>query len=217
MVGVLGWEHSASKFLLDTCRIVSGIHTPHGFLMSLAIGSWFNKTSSDGTCLGELPGGFCDCFFTSREVFHSLLFDVMPHPSVSYRQVFTPILYFQPSSSQSDSRHFYFNLSGLFPQSGHFLPMGVFYPALLYVLWQFVTQMRAGTLHPGSSSVLSLTGSSLPADAWSWTTDVWIIRPLISRLRQWATKYRVKIKLLNMFRLFKVIWKDYKNTLNKTW
>ena len=32
-----------------------------------------------------------------------------------------------------------------------------------------------------------------------------------------STKYRVKIKLLNMFRLFKVIWKDYQNTLNKTW
>ena len=31
MVGVLGWEHSASKFLLDTCRIVSGITPPTVF------------------------------------------------------------------------------------------------------------------------------------------------------------------------------------------
>ena len=155
MVGVLGWEHSASKFLLDTCRIVSGIHTPHGFLMSLAIGSWFNKTSSDGTCLGELPGGFCDCFFTSREVFHSLLFDVMPHPSVSYRQVFTPILYFQPSSSQSDSRHFHFHLFEIFFHSftwsttvlsGHFLPTGAFLGAGISSLG-FVGPRGTGLAH----------------------------------------------------------------------
>ena len=31
-------------------------------------------------------------------------FNVIPHPSVSYRQVFRPILYFQPSLSQGDSR-----------------------------------------------------------------------------------------------------------------
>ena len=31
-------------------------------------------------------------------------FNVIPHPSMSYRQVFRPILYFQPSSLQSDSR-----------------------------------------------------------------------------------------------------------------
>ena len=37
------------------------------------------------------------------------------------------------------------------------------------------------------------------------------------QLRQWATKYKVKTELLNMFRLFKVIWKNYKNALNKTW
>ena len=36
-------------------------------------------------------------------VFHSLLFGVIPHPCVSYHQVFTPILYFQARSSQSDS------------------------------------------------------------------------------------------------------------------
>ena len=47
-------------------------------------------------------------------VLHLLLFDVIPRPSESYHQVFTPILYLQPSSSQSDSRHFHFNLSGPF-------------------------------------------------------------------------------------------------------
>ena len=33
----------------------------------------------------------------------------------------------------------------------------------------FVTQMRAGTPRPGSSSVLDLTEFSLPADSWAWT------------------------------------------------
>ena len=83
-----------------------------------------NKTPSDGTCSGEPPGGFCDvgcccccCCFTSLEVFHSLLFDVIPHPSVSYRYVFTPILYFQPSSLQSGSQHFHLNFSRLLRHS----------------------------------------------------------------------------------------------------
>ena len=35
-----------------------------------------------------------------------LLFDVIPHPFVDYRRVFTPLLYFQPSPSQSDSPQF---------------------------------------------------------------------------------------------------------------
>ena len=73
-------------------------------------------------------------------VLHSLLFGVISHPSVSYRQDFTPILYFQPSSSQSDLRHLHFNLSGpIFHSftasatvlSGYFLPTGVFYLTLL--------------------------------------------------------------------------------------
>ena len=69
------------------------------------------------------------------------------------------------------------------------------------------------TPHPGSSSVPALTKPSLPADAWTWTIHIVVTRPLIYQLRQWATKYRVKIKLLNMFCLFKVICKDYWNTL----
>ena len=69
-------------------------------------------------------------------VLHSLLFDVTPHPFVSYSRDFTPILYFQPSSSQTDTWHFHFNLSRPFFHSftasatilrGHFLPTGVFY------------------------------------------------------------------------------------------
>ena len=49
-------------------------------------------------------------FFIS---FH-LLSDVIPHPSASYHRVFTPILYFQISLLQNDSRQFHFTFSGLF-------------------------------------------------------------------------------------------------------
>ena len=54
-------------------------------------------------------------FFIFVVVLHSLLFNVIPHASVDYRQVFTPILYFQPSTSQSDSRRDTFILT--FPRS----------------------------------------------------------------------------------------------------
>ena len=65
-------------------------------------------------------------------------------PSVSYRQAFTPILYFQSSSSQSDSRHFHFNLSGPFWYSftasatdlrERFLLSDFFYLTLLPDIW----------------------------------------------------------------------------------
>ena len=76
-------------------------------------------------------------FLPHWRFFISLLFDIIPHPSVDYRRVFTPILYFQPSPSQSDSRHFHlFNHSvlaaGTTALSGHFLPTGVFYLTLLH-------------------------------------------------------------------------------------
>ena len=54
--------------------------------------------------------GFCDvsCCSSFIAVFamlvvvlHSMLLDVIPHPSMSYCRVFTPILPIQPSSSQS--------------------------------------------------------------------------------------------------------------------
>ena len=58
-----------------------------------------SKTPSDGTCLGEPPGGFCDVgwllllllFLPHQRFFILLLFDVIHHPSVSYHRVFTPI------------------------------------------------------------------------------------------------------------------------------
>ena len=64
--------------------------------------------------LGRTSWRFLWCWFcccSSFVVFlHShFLFHIIPHPSVDYHQVFRPILYFQPSPSQSDSRHFYFS------------------------------------------------------------------------------------------------------------
>ena len=53
--------------------------------------------------------------------------------------------------------------------SGRFLPASVFYLTLLHRnFWHvFVTQMRAGTPHPGSFFVPALTEMFLPADAWT--------------------------------------------------
>ena len=130
-----------------------------------------NKTPSDGTCLGEPPGGFCDvgccCCFTSLEVFlPSLLFDVIPHSSVIYRRVFTPILYFQPSSSQSDSRHFHLTFLGFsvtaLPRVLRFWA-GVFYPQVLFTLHSFPTfwqvlWLRCGQEHPIQDCPLAPSG-----------------------------------------------------------
>ena len=54
---------------------------------------------------------FCYCCYSSFiNVFHShFLFNIILHPSLDYRQVFRPILYFQPSPSQSDLWHFHFS------------------------------------------------------------------------------------------------------------
>ena len=48
----------------------------------------------------------------------------------------------------------------------------------------FVTQMQAGTPHPGSSSVPALTGLSLLTHAWSWTTHIVDKRPLVYPLHK---------------------------------
>ena len=105
-------------------------------------------------CLGELPviflwyycssfhfrSSFCCCYCSSFvDVLHShFLFNIIPDPSVDYRPVFTPFLSFQPSPSQSDSRHFYFQpsryllIASATVLSGHFLPIGAFYGILFH-------------------------------------------------------------------------------------
>ena len=64
---------------------------------------------------------FCCCCYSSFvDVLHShFLFDIVPQPS-DYRQVFRPILYFQPSPSQSDFRHFHFSIFQLSPYRERF-------------------------------------------------------------------------------------------------
>ena len=105
--------------------------------------------TSDGTCLGEPPGGFCDvschfifissfcCCCSFVDVLHShFFFDIIFHPTMEYQQVFTFILYFQPSPLQSDlwQLHFqpfcYLLTASTTVWSGHFLPAGVFYRTL---------------------------------------------------------------------------------------
>ena len=81
---------------------------------------------------------FCCCSSFVNFLHSHFLFDISPYPSVDYHQVFTPILYFQPSPSQSDSRHFHFQpfryllTASATVLSGHFLPTGIFYLALLH-------------------------------------------------------------------------------------
>ena len=63
--------------------------------------------------------------------FSFIAFRRHPSPFREPSPVFTPILYLQPSSSQSNSRHFHFNFSGFFifaasaaVLSGRSLPTG---------------------------------------------------------------------------------------------
>ena len=76
--------------------------------------------------------------FISLEGFHLLLFNnIIPHPSMSYRQVYPhgylPILYIQSSSLQNNFWHFHFNFSGLFivPRVLRFW-IAFFYPCMFF-------------------------------------------------------------------------------------
>ena len=84
---------------------------------------------------------FCCCYSSFVDVLHShFLFNIIPHPSVDYRQVFRPILYFQPSPSQSDSRHFhFFNYSIIFLLRVLGFWVGIFYPQAFFTLHSFLT------------------------------------------------------------------------------
>ena len=95
-------------------------------------------------CLGEPPVrfllllllfiSFLHLVFILLFSFIHLLFGIISHPSVDYRRVFAPILYFQPSPSQSDLRYFHFQpfryllTASAAVLGGHFLPTGVFLP-----------------------------------------------------------------------------------------
>ena len=71
-------------------------------------------------------------------VYFSLLFNLIPHPSVDYCGVFTPILYFQPSPLQSDLRTFHFQpfrdlLFTVLSRALRFC-VGIFYPQTFFYL-----------------------------------------------------------------------------------
>ena len=142
------------------------------------------------------PRRFCDvvgccCSFSFRGFSYPWLFDVILHPFVSYRQVYPyrhlPILYFQLSSSQSDSRHFQFTFLGfsysewygfecLLSMRG--LPRRFLGSTLSRHFWHsFVTQMRAGTPRSSSSSMPALIELTFTADARTQTTDITVKVP----------------------------------------
>ena len=124
------------------------------------IRSWLKKTPTNDNFLEEPPGGFpdagcCCCLLHGRFFIPSPFRELLP--------VFTPILYFEPNPSQSDSRHFHFIFSRIliFTASatalrGRFLPTGVFYPTLLR-LW-----LRCRQEHPIQSLPLCLPSQSCP-------------------------------------------------------
>ena len=124
---------------------------------------------------GEPPGGNCDvgccCCFTSQEVFlPSVVFDIIPHSSVSYRQIFRPILYFQGSSLQSDLQHFHltflgFSVTALLQVLQFWL--GVFYPQAFFTSHSFpifwnVLWLRCRQEHPIQDPPLCLPSQSCP-------------------------------------------------------
>ena len=167
-----------------------------GLLVSLTIGSWLNKTPSDGTCLGEPPGDFCEagcccCFSPHWRFFINCFSTSFLTLSWAISGFLHPFYTFSPAHRRVICNTFILTFLGF---SITFLPRvlwfwaDVSYPRAFFTLhsftflWRFVTQMPAGTPHPWSSSVTVLLELSLPADAWSWTTDVWIIRPLVYQL-----------------------------------
>ena len=169
-----------------------------------------NKTPSDGTLLGRTSRRFLWCWlwlllllllFYSLEVFTFPGYFSLPpalHPSFSgpwrpppaltLRWLLSVALSFARLFTSQFYRERYGFEWAIFSHRC-FLP----YAPSPTFLEQFVTQMRVGTPHPGSSSVPGLTELSLPADAWAWTTHIVVTRPLIYQFCQWATKYRAKI------------------------
>ena len=147
------------------------------------------------------PGGFCDVgcccyFFWPRGGFYvsGLLFHAIGTPTRLLRPppaLSSTLATFGCFTFANFFRLFIFTASATV-LSEYFLPTVLPYTLL------FVTEVRAERSHSRSSPVPALTELSLRADAWTWTVYVWITRLLIYQLRQWATKHRVKIELLNI-------------------
>ena len=103
-------------------------------------------------------------------LFFSLLFNVIPHPSVDYRPVFTSILYFQPSPSQSDSWHFHFqpfrDLRLQFLLRALRFWVVIFYPQVFFILRFFIDILPAFIKAPLGAGSSSLKFAGLHTD-WS--------------------------------------------------
>ena len=133
--------------------------------------------------LGENPRRFlwCCCCILIFDlhflvVLHShFLFDVIPYTSVDFHLVFTPILDFQPSPSQCDSRLFYFQpfryllAVSATVLSRHFLPTGAFYLTLLY---QHFKPAFIKTSPGYGSSFLKFSGLHTDPDLFVWFTVI---------------------------------------------
>ena len=124
------------------------------------------------------------------------LLDIIPHPSVDYYQDFRPILYFQPSPSQSDSPHFHFQpflyllTARATVLSKHFLPTGVFYLTLLPDISRLF--LEAGSY--------SLKFAGLHTDPWN--TDP-------ANLFVWFTVVDNLLYILNLYRYMSILQKFY--------
>ena len=129
-----------------------------------------------------LSSSFCCC--SSFVVFlHShFLFNIISIPSVDYRQVFGPILYFQPSLSQSDSQHFHFSTIPLSFYWALRFWVGIFYPQAFFTLRSFPTFLAQPAFIKASlgasSSSLKFAGlhtdprNTDPAHLFVWFTVI---------------------------------------------
>ena len=98
----------------------------------------------------EPPGGFCDvschfifvfsfccccCCCSFVDVLHShFIFNIIPHSSVDYHQVFTPVLYFLPAHCRVIRDTFIFNHSVIFVIQALQFWVGIFYPQAFFTL-----------------------------------------------------------------------------------
>ena len=150
-------------------------------------------------------------FFTSLEVFHSRCFSTS---SVTLSWAIAGFI--SPAHRRVIHDTFILTFLGFsvtfLPQvlcfwAGLFLSMVVFYPTL-----------RSGHEHPIQDVPLCLLSQSCP---FRLTHGLELL--MFELLDHWfidcasEPQSIVKIKLLNIFCLLKVIWKDYKNTLSRTW
>ena len=91
---------------------------------------------------------FCSSFVVT---IYSLLFNVIPHLSVDYCRVFTPILYFKPSPSQSDSQLIqpFRDILSQFYRERYGFKWGFFYPQAFFTLRSFTNIFDSTCVYQG--------------------------------------------------------------------